>query len=141
MRRIGRPGRLGVGRARVTITATSIHGLGTVLVSSGGYVLYVFALDDRRQVVCTGLCAATWPPVRLPASATLVAGPGVRAALLGSDPDPAGGRRVVTYNGWPLYGYTGDVTRGQYTGQGIDLNGGDWWAMRPSGQPLKTALP
>jgi predicted lipoprotein with Yx(FWY)xxD motif len=129
------------GGPRVAVLAKSVRGLGTVIVSSGGYVLYVFAPDNRRLVTCTGLCAATWPPVRLPASATLAAGPGVKASLLGSDPDPAGGRRVLTYGGWPLYGYTGDVTPGQYTGQGIDLNGGAWYAIRPSGQPIKMELP
>ena len=48
---------------------------------------------------------------------------------------------MVTYDGWPLYTYTGDVTAGQTTGQGIDLNGGDWYVMRPSGKPLEPALP
>jgi hypothetical protein len=89
------------GGPRVTVLAKSIRGLGTVIVSSGGYGLYVFAPDNRRLVTCTSLCAATWPPVRLPASATLVAGPAVKASMLGSDPDPAGGPRVLTYGGWP----------------------------------------
>jgi predicted lipoprotein with Yx(FWY)xxD motif len=119
----------------VTIRARSLHGVGTVLVSSTGYALYMFEPDAQRQVTCTGLCAATWPPVKISASARLAAGPGVRSSLLGSDPDPAGGR-VVTYNGWPLYTYSGDVQPGQDTGQGIDLNGGIWYLMRPSGAPL-----
>ena len=71
----------------------------------------------------------------LPSGSRPAAGPGVKAALLGSDPDPAGGR-VVTYDGWPLYTYTADVQPGQATGQDIDLNGGAWYLMRPSGQPL-----
>jgi predicted lipoprotein with Yx(FWY)xxD motif len=107
-------------------------------VNSKGYALYMFVPDDQRQVTCTSFCADTWPPVRLPASATLAAGPGVQSSLLGSDVDPAGGRRVVTYDGWPLYSYTGDVQAGQDTGQGIDLNGGYWYLMRPSGKPLET---
>jgi predicted lipoprotein with Yx(FWY)xxD motif len=124
--------------SRVTIEARSLPGVGTVLVSSRGYALYMFEPDAQRQVTCTGLCAATWPPVRIPASASLAAGRGVSPALLGSDRDPAGGSRVVTYNGWPLYAYTGDVAPGQVTGQGIDLNGGDWYLIRPSGQPVTT---
>ena len=43
---------------------------------------------------------------------------------------------MVTYNGWPLYTYTGDVEAGQATGQAIDLNGGPWYVLRPSGAPL-----
>jgi predicted lipoprotein with Yx(FWY)xxD motif len=129
----GKPGRSS-GPA-VTILARNLAGAGTVLVTSRGYAMYMFAPDDQRQVTCTGLCAATWPPVKIPARARLVAGPGVHADLLGSDPDPSGGR-VLTYNGWPLYTYSGDVQPGQDTGQGIDLNGGVWYLMRPSGQPL-----
>lgn len=119
----------------VTIRARSLPGAGTVLVTSTGYALYMFQPDGQRQVTCTGLCAATWPPVRISPGARLAAGPGVSAALLGTDPDPSGGR-VVTYGGWPLYTYTGDVQPGQVTGQGIDLNGGDWYMLRPSGKPL-----
>jgi predicted lipoprotein with Yx(FWY)xxD motif len=119
----------------VTIDGRTLPSVGRVLVTSNGYALYMFVPDDRRQVTCTGLCASTWPPVKITPDAQLAAGPGVQAHLLGSDPDPAGGR-VVTYNGWPLYTYTGDVQPGQVTGQGIDLNGGDWYLMRPSGQVL-----
>jgi len=125
--------------AHVTVDSRSVPGFGKVLVNDKGYALYMFEPDSQRQVTCTGLCAATWPPVRIVDSASLAAGPGVSSARLSSDPDPAGGR-VVTYNGWPLYTYTGDVAPGQVTGQGIDLNGGDWYLMRPSGQPITTGL-
>jgi predicted lipoprotein with Yx(FWY)xxD motif len=119
----------------LTVLARSLSGVGTVLVTSQGYALYVFAPDNHRVVTCTGACAGTWPPLMLPQGSALAAGAGVKSALLGSDPDPAGGR-VVTYDGWPLYTYTGDVQPGQATGQDIDLNGGEWYVIRPSGQPL-----
>jgi predicted lipoprotein with Yx(FWY)xxD motif len=122
----------------VAIAARAVPGVGTVLVTSAGYALYVFAPDNHRAVTCTGACAGTWPPLMLPAGAGLAAGPGVRQSLLGSVPDPAGGR-VVSYDGWPLYGYSGDVQPGQATGQDIDLNGGEWYVIRPSGQPLVPA--
>lgn len=123
----------------LTIAAKPLPRVGTVLVNAAGYALYMFVPDDQRQVTCTSVCAETWPPVRLRAGAALAAGPGVRQALLGSDADPAGGR-VITYDGWPLYAYTGDVYAGQTTGQGIDLNGGYWYLIRPSGQLVKTQL-
>jgi predicted lipoprotein with Yx(FWY)xxD motif len=120
---------------KVTIMARSLRAVGTVLVTSGGYTLYMFQPDDRRSVTCSTVCAGTWPPLKLPSGATLVAGPGVKSSLLGTDPNPSGGR-VVTYNGWPLYTYSGDVQAGQATGQAIDLNGGEWYVMLPSGAPL-----
>jgi predicted lipoprotein with Yx(FWY)xxD motif len=126
------------GGKTVKVMASSLRGVGTVLVTSGNDALYVFAPDDHRAVTCTGACAGTWPPLMLPDGASLSAGPGVRQSLLGADPDPDGGR-VVTYNGWPLYGYTGDVQPGQATGQNIDLNGGEWYVIRPSGQPVVPA--
>jgi predicted lipoprotein with Yx(FWY)xxD motif len=120
----------------VTIGVRSLPRVGTVLVNSRGYTLYMFEPDAQRRVTCTQLCAAVWPPVKISRSGRLVAGPGVREDLLGSDPDPSGGR-VVTYNGWPLYTYRDDVQPGEATGQGIDLNGGYWYVMRPSGEPLR----
>jgi len=122
------------GRA-ITIDARTLPGVGTVLVTSSGLTLYMFVPDARHRVTCAKLCTANWPPVKISAGGRLVAGPGVRADLLGSDPDPSGGR-VVTYNGWPLYTYTSDLQPGEDSGQGIDLNGGDWYVMRPSGEPL-----
>lgn len=123
--------------AGVLIMARDLPRVGTVLVTGRGYALYMFEPDQRSRVTCTSFCADTWPPVKLRSGAP-VAGQGVQQRLLGSDPDPAGGR-VVTYNGWPLYTYTADVQPGQTTGQGIDLNGGVWYLIRPSGQPLATA--
>jgi predicted lipoprotein with Yx(FWY)xxD motif len=58
--------------------------------------------------------------------------------MLGSDSDPAGGK-VVTYNGWPLYGYTGDQSPGQTTGQAVDVNGGFWYVINTAGQPVKAS--
>lgn len=62
----------------------------------------------------------------------------MRADLLGTAPDPDGGR-VITYNHWPLYTYAGDLTPGQATGQALDLNGAPWYVLRPSGAPLLSA--
>ena len=50
-------------------------------------------------------------------------------------PDPAGGR-VVTYAGWPLYTYVTDTAPGTATGQALNLNGGLWYALAPSGQVI-----
>jgi predicted lipoprotein with Yx(FWY)xxD motif len=129
----GRP--VAAAGSAVTIGVRTLPGVGTVLVNSRGYTLYMFEPDARRRVTCTGLCASVWPPVKISPGGRIVAGPGVRADLLGSDPDPAGGR-VVTYNGWPLYTYRSDIQPGWDDGQDIDLNGGYWYVIRPSGEPV-----
>jgi predicted lipoprotein with Yx(FWY)xxD motif len=114
------------------VSAKAIPGLGTVLVNGQGMTLYSFAPDKRAKVTCTGACAAVWPPMKLPGGQQPVATGGVKSSLLGSDSDPSGGR-VVTYDGWPLYTYVADKSPGQATGQALNLNGGLWYVLAPSG--------
>jgi predicted lipoprotein with Yx(FWY)xxD motif len=111
-----------------------------VLVDSAGYSLYIFLPDDRRSVTCTGTCALTWPPLTLDGGDKPHLGKGVHAGLVGMDKDPEGGTQVVTYDGWPLYTYTSDVRPGMASGQGIDLNGGPWYLIRPDGKPIEPTV-
>ena len=120
---------------KITVQVRAISGVGKVLVTAKGYALYMFEPDNQRSVTCTGACAGSWPPVKVPDGGSYAAGAGVDRSLLGTDPDPGGGQ-VLTYNGWPLYTYTGDVQPAQATGQAIDLNGGEWYVLRPNGKPL-----
>jgi predicted lipoprotein with Yx(FWY)xxD motif len=123
--------------AVVKISTRKLPKLGTVLVNSKGRTLYMFVRDKRKKVTCVGSCAAAWPPVKLPKGSKAVAAGKAKAALLGSDRDPAGGR-VVTYNKWPLYTYVGDTAPGQAKGQALNLNGGLWYVLSPSGKVIKT---
>ncbi|MGH3425429.1 MAG: COG4315 family predicted lipoprotein [Nocardioidaceae bacterium] len=120
------------------IRTRTLPGLGTILVDGQGQTLYMFPPDHRHKVTCTGACAGTWPPLHVPKGSKPQAGRGVKTSLLGSvpNPNPAGGR-VVTYHGWPLYLYVGDGKPGQANGQALDLNGGYWYVMRPSGKVIK----
>ncbi len=108
----------------------------SVLVNSQGLTLYTFAPDQAKKVTCTGSCAQVWPPLKIPAGQKASASAGVKASLVSSVPDPSGGR-VVTYNGWPLYTYKGDHAAGADGGQGLNLNGGVWWVIGPSGTPIR----
>lgn len=113
----------------------TIKGLGTVLVNSSGRTLYMFKPDKQKKVTCKGSCATIWPPLKLKAGQKATAGGAARKALLGSDPNPSGGR-VVTYNRWPLYTYVADSKPGQATGQALNLNGGLWYVLSPSGKVI-----
>lgn len=117
----------------VTVDAHAVPGLGPILVDANGYTLYTFPPDDRQIVSCTGACQGSWPPVRLTGSVAPRAGAGINPALLGSLPDPTDGGRVATYNGWPLYTYAGDVKPGQLNGQGLNLNGDEWYVIGTDG--------
>lgn len=126
------------GSARV-IKAVAVPGLGQVLANSKGYVLYMFPPDHRGQVTCTGACAGSWPPARIAQGTTAKATGQVQQSLIATvpNPNPKGGQ-VVTYNGWPLYTYAADTQPRQATGQALDVNGGYWYVMRPSGKIVKT---
>lgn len=121
--------------AAVKIATKTIPGLGPVLVNAQGRTVYTFAPDKGKKVTCVGGCAAVWPPVMLPAGAKAASSGAVKASLLGSDPDPSGGK-VVTYAGWPLYLYVTDTTPGAHAGQAINLSGGLWYVISPSGKVI-----
>jgi predicted lipoprotein with Yx(FWY)xxD motif len=120
----------------VTIDARQVPKLGNILVTSSGLTLYMFVPDKDAKVTCVSACAAAWPPVFIATGGKITAGAGVQQSMLKFDPDPAGGN-VVTYNGWPLYGYTGDQAAGQVTGQAINASGGLWYVVNTAGQPVK----
>jgi predicted lipoprotein with Yx(FWY)xxD motif len=76
----------------------SVRGL--VLVAGRDLMVYTFTGDTRgKPGTCTGSCAAVWPPVRgIPVLAHGVKIRGKFATINGQ----------VTFNGWPLYRFTGE---------------------------------
>lgn len=120
---------------KVTISTRTIKPYGAVLVNSVGRTLYVFEPDKAKKVTCVSACATIWPPAKLPTGAKPAAAGQVKASLLGSDPNPSGGR-VATYNGWPLYTYVTDTAPGAAHGQGIKSSGGLWYVISPSGKVI-----
>jgi predicted lipoprotein with Yx(FWY)xxD motif len=130
-----------VSAADPTVSVASTPQLGPILVNAQGFTLYHLTTESAGHIVCTGTCATIWPPLLLPAGSP-TAGPGVTGTLgVVQRPD---GRRQVTYNGWPLYTYSGDKSPGQTNGQGIR---GIWFAVtvattpRTSRTPVPSAMP
>ena len=117
--------------AAVRLAVKTFPGLGPVLVTSQGRTLYTFAPDKHKKVTCVGSCATVWPPLK----GSKASGAGLKASLLGSDRDPAGGS-VITYAGWPLYTYIADTVPGAHNGQGLNLTGGLWYVISPTGKVI-----
>jgi predicted lipoprotein with Yx(FWY)xxD motif len=115
----------------------SVLRLGQILVNGHGRTLYVFLPDKHSKVTCVGTCAQLWPPFKAPNQGRPAALGLANPSLLGSDPDPEGGR-VVTYAGWPLYTYIGDSAPGTATGQALNANGGLWYTIAASGKVIAT---
>jgi predicted lipoprotein with Yx(FWY)xxD motif len=107
--------------------------LGRILVDSKGITLYDFVKDKGTTSVCYGACAALWPP--LITHGKPIAGPGVRASLLGTT-KRKDGKLEVTYGGHPLYYFVSDRKPGQTTGQGVNQFGGPWWVLSPAGKEI-----
>jgi predicted lipoprotein with Yx(FWY)xxD motif len=120
----------------VAVKTRKISGLGVVLVNRKGRTLYVFMKDNRLRVTCKGSCQSFWPPLKWKGSGKPKAGGSAKNGLLGSVKNPSGGR-VVTYNKWPLYTYSGDDGAGQANGQALRLEGGKWYVISPKGRVIK----
>lgn len=119
----------------VEISTRTLPGLGSVVVNAQGRTLYVFAPDKAKKVTCVGACASVWPPLALSSGQKPVVSGQAKSSLVGSDPNPGGGR-TVTYAGWPLYTYVTDTSPGTARGQAINLNGGLWDVIAPSGKVI-----
>lgn len=132
------PSKADTGSGSVTLIVHSIPSLGKVLATDKGFTLYMFPPDQQRSSTCTGSCAGHWPPLYVPSGARLVAGAGVEQTLVGTV--KSGGRQIATYNSWPLYTYEPDVRPGLATGQHLELDGGLWYVLSPSGTPIKTPV-
>jgi predicted lipoprotein with Yx(FWY)xxD motif len=78
--------------------------LGWVMAKADGFVVYTYAKDSKGGAPsCTGSCASVWAPVTgMPKAGPADNFPGTFGVVTG-----AGGKKVITYNGYPLYTYVG----------------------------------
>ncbi len=104
--------------------ATVAGSLTTVLTDSQGLTLYYLTTDSATSSTCTGSCASIWPPL-LHTSGTPTLAPGIPGTLAVIQ-DQNGAQ--VTYNGHPLYTYSGDTKPGEANGQGLL---GTWFVVTP----------
>lgn len=107
---------------------------GPILFDGHGRALYAFTSDPRGESVCTGDCAAAWPPYL--ARGRPRARGGAEQTLLGTARRPDGMLQVA-YRGRPLYYFVGDREPGQVLCQGVVEFGGTWLVVRGSGRLVK----
>jgi predicted lipoprotein with Yx(FWY)xxD motif len=115
--------------------ALSVHhtSLGNVLVDGQGMTVYMLTADKPGQSSCSTQCLAYWPPVPPVTKPGKLHGISAKVASTQS----MAGKPMATAGGWPLYTYVGDHAPGDTSGEGIRNFGGIWYAVSPSGQPVK----
>jgi predicted lipoprotein with Yx(FWY)xxD motif len=86
-----------------TVLIVQHSNLGWVMGTAKGQVVYTFGKDSKGgPPTCTGSCAAVWAPVTgVPKAGPADTFPGTFGVVT------AGGQKVVTYNGYPLYTLVG----------------------------------
>lgn len=94
--------------------ATAPSAKGTILTVAGRTV-YTYDPDSATASKCNSACATTWPPVIGQATA----GSGLSASAFGTITRADGGKQV-TYDGHPVYAYSGDTRVGDVKGDGIE---------------------
>jgi predicted lipoprotein with Yx(FWY)xxD motif len=113
----------------VELQVAAPPGAGIILTDAAGRAVYVLSGP------CTGGdCAKQFTPV--PGTATAKAGDtAVKSAMAGSTTGSAGSKQA-TYNGSPLYYYSGDQAPGDTKGAGVKVGGATAHLIGPSGKTV-----
>jgi predicted lipoprotein with Yx(FWY)xxD motif len=110
------------------VKTVKVAKFGQILVNTHNQALYYWDKDTHGRVTCTGACAKAWPPMLLAKGVmvpTKVAGAmGKFGVVMG-----AGGTHQLSFNGHPLYTYSGDKKPLQVLCDGVD----GWHVMHAAG--------
>ena len=101
-----------------TVMAASVGSAGTLVVAgSNGMTVYQFSKDvaGSGTSACTGGCITKWPALTVPAGTTPTAGTGA-TGVIGTITRSDNSALQVTYNGLPLYFFSGDKAVGDSNG-------------------------
>ena len=112
--------------------------VGKILVDSKGRTLYLFERDSGTKSTCTGACTVEWPPLRATGKPTVGGGANASVVTTSARSD---GKLQVTYNGHPLYLFSGDQSPADTNGQGVNAFGGLWYALSSAGDQIVGSAP
>jgi len=113
--------------ANVALGVDKSTTLGTYLIAYNGMTLYTFAKDTGSTSTCYDKCATMWPPYIVGPEDNLTQ---LKAGVTGavSTTKRTDGSLQVTYNGHPLYFFTGDKASGDTNGQNFAKL---WFIVKP----------
>ena len=125
------------GASGATVITTAKSSAGTVLTNGSGRAVYLWVKDTGDMSNCNGACAGAWPPVTT--TGTAHAAGGANASDIGTI-TRSDGTKQVTYDGHPLYYFSGDSGPGTASGQGSDAFGALWWLVAPTGSDVTASV-
>ena len=128
------PGDNGLGGDQMgtNLTVATAEGIdGSFLADSAGTSLY-FLEGDTDGSMCVDECTETWPPY-LVEGAMPADTPGLDPVMVGVV-TRADGSTQVSYDGHPLYRYSGDSGAGSTAGHGVEDQWGHWYLITPDGE-------
>jgi predicted lipoprotein with Yx(FWY)xxD motif len=107
--------------------------LGKVVVDSRGHTVYELTADQKGKSSCSTACLTEWPAV--PSLKGRAAPASITAAVASTA--AMSGMQMATIDGRPVYTFSQDQSAGDVNGEGLKDFGGTWWAVSPSGAPVK----
>ncbi len=98
---------------------------GEILVTAKQQALYYFTPEKDGKIHCTGSCVTVWPPLLVPTGATVAAHIPGAMGRFGTIVRPDHTRQL-TFQGKPLYTFTGDKKPLQVLCNGVD----GWYVVK-----------
>ena len=110
--------------APIAVEGMDTPTLGVVLADLKGMTLYRFTKESGGKIACRGACPKTWTPLRVQPGTVPRLPPPIKGKL-GHVTRPDGTLQL-TFDGWPLYTFTGDRQPSDTMGNGKN---GEWFAI------------
>jgi len=99
-----------------------------ILANSKKVSLYLLTVEKGGKLHCTGICLTYWQPLLVPtATKSIPVAKSVKGKI--GFVKRTSRTKQVTFNGYPVYHYTGDSGPNQVKGEGTPADGGTWYLV------------
>jgi predicted lipoprotein with Yx(FWY)xxD motif len=118
---------------------SSAGGYSGILVTSTHRSLYALTVESGVHIHCRAACLPFWPAFVVKSSVTAVTlGAGVKGKI--GFVKRSATTKQVTFNGFPVYMFSGDSGAGQVNGEAVQADGGTWYLVRAGSSSASTTL-
>jgi predicted lipoprotein with Yx(FWY)xxD motif len=115
-------------RAAAQLQSVSSKPYTKILGNAKHFSLYLLSTESGAKLHCTGACVTVWPPFLVKSSVRKVTvGTGVTGKI--GFVKRSATTKQVTFNGYPVYRFSGDSAAAQTNGEGVAADGGIWYLV------------